>query len=66
MCKCCEKIKFIKSITEDSPKGIKRELKIRLTSISRRKGEKIPCGETMYKTYKLNYCQECGKKLNID
>lgn len=64
MCKCCEKIEFIKEI-EKSTKlpNIKKELKATITSITKRKGVRGIVGRIDYKSYDLNYCPMCGRKL---
>lgn len=67
MCKCCEEIEFLKNIYRIGidTRNIKRELKARLTTISKRKGQRMHCGRIDYKEYDLNYCPMCGRKLGL-
>lgn len=66
MCECCKYIKELNKMEKEMPTStnIKRELRATLTSISKRKGQKKPCGVISFKNYELNYCPMCGRKLN--
>lgn len=66
MCKCCDKIQFLKEINKSPIPNVKRVLKATLTSFSKRKGERGYCGFVSYKNYDLNYCPQCGRKLGDD
>lgn len=66
MCKCCNKIQFLKEINKSPIPNVKRTLKATLTSFSKRKGERGYCGIVSYKSFDLNYCPMCGKKLGDD
>lgn len=63
MCKCCEKIEFLKEINKITIPNVKRVLKATLTSFSKRKGVRGYYGYVSYKSYDLNYCPQCGRKL---
>ena len=63
MCKCCEEIDFLKELNNVNVPNIKRELKATLTSISKRKGIRGIVGKIDYKSFNLNYCPMCGRKL---
>ena len=63
MCKCCEEIDFLKELNNVNVPNIKRELKVTLTSISKRKGIRGIVGKIDYKSFNLNYCPMCGRKL---
>lgn len=64
MCKCCEKIEFIKEIEKTTKlPNIKKELKATLTSFSKRKGVRGIVERIDYKSYDLNYCPQCRKKV---
>lgn len=66
MCKCCEEIDFLKELNNVNVPNIKRELKATLTSISKRKGIRGIVGKIDYKSFNLNYCPMCGRKLGDD
>lgn len=66
MCKCCEEIEFLKELNNVNVPNIKRELKATLTSISKRKGIRGIVGKIDYKSFNLNYCPMCGRKLGDD
>lgn len=63
MCKCCEEIDFIKELNNVNVPNIKRELKATITSISKRYGQKNIVGKVEYKSFELNYCPMCGRKV---
>ena len=67
ICKCCEEIKFIKELQDSvTIPNVKRELKATLTSISKRRGIRGIVGKIDYKSFNLNYCPMCGRKLGDD
>ena len=52
MCECCKYIGFLKEIYD-------KRFRIETAIISKSKG-----GTTTHKSYKLNYCPMCGRKLS--
>ncbi len=65
MCECCNYIKDLQKIEnrpEDKP-GIKHILKVRLITVTKRKGIKRDVGTINWRAFDLNYCPMCGRKL---
>ena len=68
MCRCCEAIKELQDIENEQEKKpyIRHILKVRLTSITKKRGIKREVGVINFESYDLNYCPVCGKKLDDD
>lgn len=65
MCECCNYIKDLQK-TENRPEDkpwIKHILKVRLTTITRKRGIKRDVGVINWRAFDLNYCPMCGRKL---
>ena len=68
MCRCCEAIKELQDIENEQEKKpyIRHILKVRLTSITKKRGIKREVGVINFESYDLNYCPVCGKKIDDD
>lgn len=65
MCECCNYIKDLQK-TENRPEDtqkIKHILKVRLTTITKRKGIKRDVGVINWRAFDLNYCPMCRDKI---
>lgn len=62
MCKCCEKIDFIKYLYKDEKvKKVKYKLMAYITSVGM-EGKTVR-GTVTYASYDLKFCPLCGRKL---
>ena len=64
MCKCCEKIDFIKQLykfNDEKGSKVKHKLKADITSVSM-EGKTVR-GTVTYASYDLKYCPSCGQKV---